>query len=77
MNKEGWIALGIQVVVMALTVGVCYATAITRIEVIENRLNARNSDHDILLKLDQKVDILTAEVMLLRIDFKEMVKRNK
>ena len=77
MNKEGWIALGIQVIVMALTVGACYATAIGKIQTLENRINARALDHDILIRLDQKVDVLMEEVKIIRIDLKEHLKEKR
>ena len=77
MNKEGWIALGIQVVVMALTAGVCYATAIGRIQALENRINAKALDHDILIRLDQKVDALMEEVKTIRVDLKEHLKEKR
>ena len=70
MIKEGWLGLVIQVLFIFVSIGSAYAAVCVKINYIEDKLKTRESDHDLLIALNQKVDTLIEEVKYFKADLR-------
>jgi len=79
-RRDKWIQFAIPIVITLITLlvglGVAWGAYSTKIKNLEEKVNSTVSDHDVLISLNTKMDLVITEIGELKQDLKKHLERS-
>lgn len=74
-HTRDWITFGISVLAMALTVGITCGAINNRVSTLEEVVKSYSADHDILIRISEKIDTMQKDIKEIKTDMKKHLEK--
>ena len=74
-HTRDWITFAISMVTTVLAVGICFGAMNNKITKLEEEVKAYSADHDVLIRISEKLDIVQRDVKEIKMDVKSHLQK--
>ena len=74
-HTRDWITFAISMVTTVLAVGICFGAMNNKIIKLEEEVKAYSADHDVLIRISEKLDIVQRDVKEIKMDVKSHLQK--
>jgi len=74
-HTRDWITFIISIVTTVLAVGICFGALNNKVTTLEEAVKTYSIDHDVLIRISEKIDIVQRDVKEIKLDMKKHLEK--